>query len=729
MTNATSLLALASATAVERAIVPRRFSRYDRVTIDGIFRIPVSKTDNGQVMRRLDDPKLCETFTHAELDSLHAQGRLKIERNYFHAAKAELRSLTGDVSLLDLTQRARNEAIYRYRVCDRALQLKEQGLISLSDASLTIAIKTIRAELLDEEEAKGRHSGRPIPVMRKFSPRTLRRWLKQYEACGFEPMSLCDRYALSGDRTPRLPLEERQIMDAYAEQYLSTLKPSMASLYSKLKGDIAQRNKTRRAKGQALLRIPSRAAFERVIAKMDPMKVYAAREGEEAAKKKFAIVNGGLQVSRPLERIELDEWKIQLQSLLVDAGVWKTMTAEERKAVGTHRFWLVTAIDSYSRCILSARVVREVSAAATIAAVAMAMSDKSAYAEAAGCASRWDEGTDAGWEIACNDAGSALIADDALALYLGLGIRHHVTPAGVPWLRARKERFYRTIHEMLVALFEGRTFADIFEKGDYDGQARASVTADVLGRAIVRWIVDVYQNKPHDGLGGRTPRNVYRDGVREHGILPAPDADQARALFGTTVKRRITNSGVRFLGLNYQSLALQKARRDAGQKPVLVRIDPANLGHVSVRTKDGWLTVACNREGFEGVPVQRWVAAQAVLRRKYADEAKLTEDVVFAAMREIRAMADEAAQRAGIASPILSGVDYDKFERLHFRTFDIDSAVGEAVDIEDLLFDAEATDVSNAQTGSSLWVPISEPATSDGDEDELDDGEGFFTED
>jgi putative transposase len=541
-------------------------------------------------------------------------------------------------------------------------------------------------------------------------------------------MSLCDRYALSGDRTLRLPLEERQLMDTYAERYLSTLKPSMATLYANLKEEINTRNQARKASKKRPLVTPSRAAFERVIGKMDPMQVYAAREGEEAAKKKFFIVNGGLQVSRPLERVELDEWTIQLQSLLVDAGVWKTMTAEERKAIGTHRFKLVTAIDAYSRCILSARVVKEVSSAATIAVIAMGMSDKSAYALAAGCTAAWDQGTDAAWETACNDAGSAQIADDVRAVYLGLDIRHHITPAGVPQLRARKERFYRSIHEMLVALFEGRTFADIFEKGDYNGEARASTTADILGQAIVRWLVDVHHQRPHAGLGGRTPANVYRDGVQEHGILPGPDADQARALFGTTVKRRITNSGVRFLGLNYQSLELQKARRHVGQKPVLVRIDPDNLGHVSVRTKDGWLTVACKREGFEGVPVQRWVAAQAVLRRKYADEAKLTEDVVFAAMREIRAMADEAARRAGIASPILRGVDYDKFERLHFRTFDLDRAVDEAADIEDLLFDAEA-DTASASSDDDV-ASAAGPVSLDEDEfeDGFDDyGGSFFT--
>ena len=101
MTNAKPLPA--SPTADEPAFVKLRLSRYDRLTIDGILCAPASATDTGHVTRRLDNADLCETFTHAELHHLLGQGRLKIERGYFHKAKAELRSLTGKATLLDLT--------------------------------------------------------------------------------------------------------------------------------------------------------------------------------------------------------------------------------------------------------------------------------------------------------------------------------------------------------------------------------------------------------------------------------------------------------------------------------------------------------------------------------------------------------------------------------------------------------------------------------------------------
>ena len=75
----------------------------------------------------------------------------------------------------------------------------------------------------------------------------------------------------------------------------------------------------RRVIGERLLSFPSRAAFERVIRSLDPLHVYAGRNGPEAARKKFFIVQNGLSVTRPLERIELDENRIPLQTLLTDA--------------------------------------------------------------------------------------------------------------------------------------------------------------------------------------------------------------------------------------------------------------------------------------------------------------------------------------------------------------------------------------------------------------------------
>jgi putative transposase len=271
--------------------------------------------------------------------------------------------------------------------------------------------------------------------------------------------------------------------------------------------------------------------------------------------------------------------------------------------------------------------------------------------------------------MVCTDSGSSYVSHEFRAAVTDLGAGSEFAAAGMPQMRGRGERFNRTLHEGLIAHFHGRTFKDLVEKGDYDPDANAVLDVVELGRMIVRWIVDVYHNTPHAGLGGETPRNCWLRLTRLHPVLPPPDSDLNRHIFGVTVERRITGAGVRVLGLQYRSEPLMKARRDFGQKPALVRIDEADLGHVSVRTKQGWLTVRCERSGFDGVSVAKWRAARSALRRVHARNAKLSESVVYQAIRDIHEFSDEATRRAGIASPILTSAEIERLERDLFRSF------------------------------------------------------------
>jgi putative transposase len=603
---------------------------------------------------------------------------------------------------------------------DAFLREEEAGKVSRSDASMKVFIKTYVTEQIARTLADGRCGQEDVPIKRPPSPTALRKWLRKYEACGFEAMALRDGYGRSGNRVPRLEIEERLLMREIAERYASRLKPTKASLYLDLVSEIRTRNHERGKTGERLLKKPSRAAFERVIASLDPFIIYAGREGEAAARKKFFIVRGGLDVSRPLERVEIDDWRIPLQVILESAGVWATLSPERKAAVIRRRLWLSVAIDCYTRCVLAARIIDNPSSTATVATIAMAVGDKSRFAEAAGCLTPWDQGGT--METLAADNGTSNTAHETRAAVADLGSEMLFPPAGTPQDRGRNERFFRTIHDRLVSLFHGRSFENVVAKGDYDSEANAVVDADEIGRMIVRFLVDVYHNSPHAGLGFETPRNCWIRSTRLHPVLPPPDADVCRHIFGITVERRITNSGVRVLGLGYQSEGLQRLRRVAQQKPVLVRIDEGDLGSVSVRTKDGWLTVDCVRPGLEGVSLERWVATERALRREHADMARLTEDVVFQALTDIKAFSISATQRAGIACPIITSADVDRLERNVFRTFAFDRGVEsgpEVLDSVDTAMEDDAgtlpiADNNAAQTGSNENTTLDEPSGAEG---------------
>jgi putative transposase len=274
-------------------------------------------------------------------------------------------------------------------------------------------------------------------------------------------------------------------------------------------------------------------------------------------------------------------------------------------------------------------------------------------------------------ETACQDNASQYTGYEYWAANTDLGSEVLFPPAGLPQMRGRLERFFRTMNKGLFSRVDGQTFENVVAKGDYNAEARAVLDIAEIGRIIVRWIVDAYHNQPHDELGGETPRNAWLRLSRDFPPIPPPDEDVSRHIFGVTLERRIGNAGIRVLGLRYQSLELQHLRREFFRRKVLVRINPADLGYISVRTKSAWITVPCQRSGFDGVNVTHWLETEQLLRRSNASMAKLDEPIVFQALRDIQSTADAAVKRAGISSPILSSADIAKFERTRFQSFDL----------------------------------------------------------
>src|SRR3546814_13370942 len=82
--------------------------------------------------------------------------------------------------------------------------------------------------------------------------------------------------------------------------------------------------------------MPSVKALERQISKISLFDLAVGREGRETALRKFGILSGGVDVDRPLERVEIDEWNVSLQTLLTDIAVWNKLPPErsEERRVG-----------------------------------------------------------------------------------------------------------------------------------------------------------------------------------------------------------------------------------------------------------------------------------------------------------------------------------------------------------------------------------------------------------
>ncbi|HEV7258553.1 MAG TPA: Mu transposase C-terminal domain-containing protein [Bosea sp. (in: a-proteobacteria)] len=649
-----------------------RIGPTDRLSIDGIEYRMRQSLPHGYVLARVDDPGVLEDFSHERLSLLSQTSRFGFDRGAFDVAAIAAR-LESDADIVaDIPIKEREMVLARRYYAAAFLKLEAEKKATRSDASMKLAIEQIDKAYVvasQNEEAKRNDDGDLIPVRPgnkkaalSISPRTLRKWVKAFENAGLRATALRCGYRRSGDRiTPRLDPAIRRMLAEFALLYASENRPTIRAVYGKLLAALDVINRNRVAQGMPALAAPSCKRLGAEIKAMPEFDVYAGRHGLPAAMKRFLMVANGPDVERPLQRVEMDEWKIDLMTLLDDAGILEGLSPEQQEELKKKRYWVCVAIDVATRIILGMKVAAGVSAELAIETLEMVVTPKRRYADAVGAGWHWEHHGSP--ECIVHDQGAAFMSGAFRRTVIDLGCDPDAPPAALAWLRATIERLFRTMKDQTLAPFTGRTFGSVDAKGDYKPEERASLTVTELCQMLVRWVVDVYHNSPHAGLGGETPANAWSRLVGKFGIIPAPDRHVRRAIFGIDLNRTVTARGVRCLGLFYNCLELQAHRRHHGDVDIEVKLDPADLGHVSVRLGAGWVTVPCMRTGFDDVPTDIWLAASRDLRRRYAAEAKLTDAIVAAAIRDAWEMARKAQIRANIQATRPSQEELDRLEQ------------------------------------------------------------------
>jgi putative transposase len=204
-------------------------------------------------------------------------------------------------------------------------------------------------------------------------------------------------------------------------------------------------------------------------------------------------------------------------------------------------------------------------------------------------------------------------------------------------MRGTVERIFRTCAMDLLPRLSGRTFSDIIERGDHPAEERACLGPEDLCVALVRWVVDIYHNRPHAGLGGRTPLRQWEND-HEDGNFPlraAPDTRAKRLAFGLALSRRATREGITVLGVRYHSGTLAAAFVRRGATDVDVRWDPEDIGSIEACIDGKWLEVPAVHHGFDGIHAQVWISARRTLRSNAPRRAKWEEGIVDQAIQDI----------------------------------------------------------------------------------------------
>lgn len=186
---------------------------------------------------------------------------------------------------------------------------------------------------------------------------------------------------------------------------------------------------------------------------------------------------------------------------------------ETRLPIG--RPWLTFVEDIYSRMILGFYVSLDPPSALSVGlAIAHAVLPKDSWLA--------EHGIDLVWP--CQGLLGCVYVDSGLDLNGSLmkrgcqeyGIDLQNRPLGQPDFGGHIERLIGTLMRKTHEL-PGTTYSSVAEKGDYDAAAQACMTLQEFETWIAHFILGVYHNRPHRGIGRQTPRQRYESWFQEHG--------------------------------------------------------------------------------------------------------------------------------------------------------------------------------------------------------------------
>lgn len=645
-----------------------RLSRTDLLNIDGIPYRPIEVEASCITLERADRPGITQSFSHEDVHDLLGSAGTRYQPGYFEPARSRLRQKLPVELLSELDADTRSLLLWRTDVCNAFLALESQKRIARTYATITANLQLLEKEVQQlggvRPYGKALRAGTVLTSRKMPCAKTILRWLRLFEEGGHHPLALLPRTHRCGNHGLRWCHRTEAMVSEVIEVYACTQRPTKRQAVAGVQTRIKAENARRKSEGQDLLIIPSSRSLLRRLSQADPYYIHAKRFGIEAANRKFNLFETGVDTVFPGERVEMDENRLDVISLLTPSGILAHLPPEQVERLKGRR-WLYTAKDCATKCILAIRLAETPNAQDAIRTLRDVMHDRTPYALATGCESPWDQVAGIGTLV--TDQGSAFISEDFRSVAASLGLILHFPPAGQPQMRGNIESFFRTVGHKLMPLLSGRTFFNPVDRGDYPSEQLACLDDDDLIRILLTFIVDIYHNEPHGSLKGETPANCWKRLATEQGLLPVPDGLTLRKTFGRPMTRRLRGDGVLFTGLSYSCDALREAFLHSPERDVEIRADLFDLGWIAVKVGGAWHSALCNHSGFGGVSYSDWQEACRSLRIKHRKAASLSEEIVHRALARISKINRAAALRMQLTPFHITNAEVIRNEEsLHF---------------------------------------------------------------
>ena len=663
---------------------------------------------NGEVtFYAIEDPHRKATYQMGTLNRLSAEGSIEVRP--YALLPEHLRPVrcntTDDVFINQLPYATRKRLRMKHAMVLSYLDLVALNKFKINDEEIETHMSEIRdgAELYLAEELpdpeydeqlkswkKGEgpkpRSKSTVELPGKVAGGTVRKWAAVYKKGGLP--ALVDRIRDRGNHFSYFNIEEMSLLAKVVnKQYLSRQRKKLSTVLADVKEAFKQENGRREESGDKKLRVPGRDALRKFVKSLNKFHVLVARHGHDEAMKKMRPTFKGLEVGRPFERVEMDEWRIDLLTILAQSGLLEMFCPEERERMGLtgelKRWWMVGAIDCRTNCFVGLSLTPNPKTSSAIKCLRMVVSDKGQFADEIGTLTPWSMfGTP---ETLYVDNGSAFKSNLFRSVCTDLGITKVQTIAGQASMRGKIERSFRTLGTTLLPRLDGRTFGSVVERGTHPAEERACHTIEDLIYALVRWVVDVYHNTPQEALNLRTPLEQWEADLEEgnYPLMSAPTKRRKRIAFGLPLERALQKDGIRIMNVRYQSSDLATAFLRKGNHKVDVRWFEEDIGTIEVGLDGSWYEVSAICDHFDGVDASTWVAARRALRSRDAKRMEWEENVIAQTIADIEALNSSRKTERKIIDHDWNQKRFKAVEREAMAGFDITPKRDKQVQVAD----------------------------------------------
>jgi putative transposase len=483
--------------------------------------------------------------------------------------------------------------------------------------------------LLNEHRGNG-SMVKEIAAKEKVHVATIYNWISKYESTGLMS-SLADEQGRGGKGKSRLNPEVDEI-----------IKNAIIDLY--FKEDLNQEAtclQVIQLCKNAGLPLPAKNTIRNRIAALTDFERLKGKKGLRAAQQQHGATEGHLVANYPLEIVQIDHSLLNVK--LVDEVY--------RRVLG--RPWLTLAFDVFSRFPVGIYISLDTPGnTGTGLCLANAILPKEAYLVNLDVSGDWP----------CWGIMKTIHADNAKE-FRGKMLKMACKEYGIKLIfRKVKTPEYGGHIERMMGTFKtdinhlpGKMVANKADRKYYDTDGTACMTLQEIERWLVTYIIKVYGNKFHEGIGN-SPRKKLEEGIfgpnsNGSGIPPRiTDESKVRLNFMPYEERTVQDYGIKWDRINYSADVLStyinvvdpNSGKLHAKRKFIVRRDPRDISKIYFLDPKSKQYYTIPYRDITGPPMSIWEYREVVTKLRLQNKKEINEEDIFQGIREMRQIVEDA---------------------------------------------------------------------------------------